>query len=60
MGKNTGLDWPDGFQAHHIISLDFGGPIEDWWNIVPIDPETHRMIHRSVEYLFARKYLKDI
>lgn len=66
--ENIGLKWPvdkngKRLEAHHIISLQFGGPPLDWWNITPLDAEAHRLgnnsYHSSDEYKFAKKYLKD-
>ena len=36
------------FEAHHIIPINAGG-INYWWNITPLSPRGHKLLHSSVE-----------
>ena len=53
--------WPEGYQAHHIIPLVYCSPQCDylptvWWNISALTPKAHRDIERSKAFslLFPR------
>lgn len=36
------------FEAHHIIPINAGG-INKWWNITPLSPRNHKLLHSSME-----------
>ena len=36
------------FEAHHIIPINAGG-INRWWNITPLSPKNHKLLHSSME-----------
>ena len=36
------------FEAHHIIPINAGG-INKWWNITPLSPRNHKLLHSSIE-----------
>ena len=36
------------FEAHHIVPINAGG-INMWWNISPLLPRNHKLIHDSIE-----------
>ncbi len=52
------------FEAHHIIPINAGG-INHWWNITPLSPKNHKLLHSSTEEkacfshnIFEQKYLR--
>ena len=54
------------FEAHHIIPINAGG-INYWWNITPLSPRGHKLLHSSMEEkacfshnLFEQKYLRFV
>lgn len=54
------------FEAHHIIPINAGG-INYWWNITPLSPRGHKLLHSSAEEkacfshnFFEQKYLRFI
>lgn len=54
------------FEAHHIIPINAGG-INQWWNISPISPRNHKLLHDSFEEkacfshdFFHRKIMRAI
>ena len=54
------------FEAHHIIPINAGG-INCWWNITPLSPRGHKLLHGSAEEkacfshnLFEQKYLRFV
>ncbi len=36
------------FEAHHIVPINAGG-INRWWNITPLSPRNHKILHSSME-----------
>lgn len=36
------------FQAHHIVPINAGG-INKWWNLTPLTPSAHKVLHSSLE-----------
>ncbi len=36
------------FESHHIIPINAGG-INRWWNITPLSPKNHKLLHSSME-----------
>ena len=36
------------FEAHHIIPINAGG-INRWWNMTPLTPRNHKILHSSME-----------
>lgn len=36
------------YEAHHIIPINAGG-INSWWNITPLNPRNHAILHGSIE-----------
>ena len=36
------------FEAHHIIPINAGG-VNQWWNITPLSPQNHKLLHASME-----------
>ncbi len=36
------------FEAHHIIPINAGG-VNRWWNITPLTPRNHKLLHSSKE-----------
>lgn len=36
------------YEAHHIIPINAGG-INIWWNITPLSPRNHAILHGSIE-----------
>ena len=54
------------FEAHHIIPINAGG-INRWWNITPLSPRNHKLLHSSIEEkacfshdFFEQKYYRFI
>ncbi len=54
------------FEAHHIVPINAGG-VNHWWNITPLSPRGHKLLHSSAEEkacfshnLFEKKYLRFI
>ena len=54
------------FEAHHIIPINAGG-VNYWWNITPLSPRGHKLLHSSTEEkacfshnLFEQKYLRFV
>ena len=54
------------FEAHHIIPINAGG-INQWWNITPLSPRNHKLLHSSMEEkacfshdFFEQKYYRFI
>lgn len=54
------------FEAHHIIPINAGG-INCWWNITPLSPRGHKLLHSSMEEkacfshnLFEQKCLRFV
>lgn len=54
------------FEAHHIVPINAGG-INRWWNITPLSPRNHKLLHSSVEEkacfshdFFEQKYYRFI
>ena len=54
------------FEAHHIIPINAGG-INQWWNITPLSPQSHKLLHSSMEEkacfshdFFEQKYYRFI
>ena len=49
------------YEGHHIIQLNHGGPNE-WWNLRPMHPDAHDIIHskKGMAYeIFTKKIKKD-
>lgn len=48
------------FEAHHIIPINAGG-INKWWNITPLSPKNHKLLHRSMEEraCFSHDFLEE-
>ena len=49
------IEWPHivsnkttTFEAHHVVPINAGG-INVWWNISPLLPKNHKLIHESLE-----------
>ncbi len=44
------ISWPqtEKIEAHHIVPINSGGA-NQWWNITPISPKNHKLIHDSLE-----------
>lgn len=36
------------YEAHHIVPINAGG-INVWWNITPLSPRNHAILHESIE-----------
>ncbi|MBO7453990.1 MAG: HNH endonuclease [Alphaproteobacteria bacterium] len=54
------------FEAHHIIPINAGG-VNHWWNITPLSPRGHKLLHSSTEEkacfshnLLEQKYLRFV
>ena len=54
------------FEAHHVIPINAGG-VNMWWNISPLLPRNHKLIHDSLEEqacfshnIFKRQVLRFI
>lgn len=54
------------FEAHHVIPINAGG-INQWWNITPLSPRNHKLLHSSIEEkacfshdFFEQKYYRLI
>jgi len=54
------------FEAHHIVPINAGG-INYWWNLTPLSPREHKLLHSSNEEkacfshnLFEQKYLRFV
>ncbi len=54
------------FEAHHIIPINAGG-VNYWWNITPLSPRGHKLLHSSTEEkacfshnFFEQKYLRFV
>ena len=52
------------FEAHHIIPINAGG-VNYWWNITPLSPRGHKLLHSSMEEkacfshnLIEQKYIR--